>query len=135
MVCACSLLFHGTYFAITLGYPLKTLYYLDRNGKKDKKWIYYFFILTLFYLLELTLLYPLKYLLNKICFCMFPTVKSLFALWLYYPKVEGINLIESKVGSHLDMAFLKVNPMVGGFLEKLGIEDKGPSSSASRKIQ
>ena len=127
MVCACYLLFQGTYFAITLGYPLKTLYMLDREGKKDKKWIYYFFILTVFYLLELTLLYPLKYLLNKICFCMFPTVKALFALWLYYPEVEGISTIENMVGPYLDTAFLKVNPMIGGFMEKIGIQNKDPS--------
>ena len=124
MVCACYLLFQATYFAATLGYPLYCLYQLDRNGKTDKKWIYYFFLLTFFYILESTLLFPLKYLLNKICFCMFPTVKALFALWLYNPKASGIDLIEGKFGQHLDTAFLKINPFIGGFIEKIGIENK-----------
>ena len=59
---------------------------------------------------------------------MFPTVKALFALWLYYPGKEGINMIENMVGPHLDTAFLKVNPMIGGFMEKIiGIQNKETS--------
>lgn len=54
MVCACYLLFQATYFILVLGYPLKCLYELDKNGKTDKKWIYYFFLLILFYLCEFT---------------------------------------------------------------------------------
>ena len=129
MVCACYLLFQATYFAITLGYPLKTLYELDKSNKTDKKWIYYFFLLTLVYLLELTLLFPIKYLLDKICFCMFPTVKALFALWLYFPEKNGIDLIEDKVGKHLDFAFMKLNPILGAPLTTIGIENKDPSAS------
>ena len=127
MVCACFLLFKATYFAATLGYPLYCLYQLDRNGKTDKKWIYYFFILTIFYLCELTILFPIKYLLDKICFCMFQSVKALFALWLYYPEANGIDFIENKVGPHLDTAFLKINPIIGGYMEKIGIINKEPS--------
>ena len=134
MVCACYLLFQATYFAITLGYPLKTLYELNKKEQTDKKWIYYFFLLTLFYVLELTILFPMKYLLNKICFCMFPTVKALFALWLYFPKDCGIDLIETKVGKYLDLAFLKLNPILGGPLSKIGIENKDESGS-SRRMQ
>ena len=127
MVCACYLLFQATYFGIVLGYPLKCLYDIDKGGKTDKKWIYYFFLLTLFYVCEYTLLFPLRWILNKIDFCMFPTVKALFALWLY--KGDGINLIEKKAGPYLDKAFLKVNPMVGGILEKVGIKNKDPSAT------
>ena len=132
MVCACYLLFQVTYFAATLGYPLYCLYQLDRNGKTDKKWIYYFFLLTFFYILESTLLFPLKYLLNKICFCMFPTVKALFALWLYNPKASGIDLIESKFGQHLDTAFLKINPFIGKYKKKIGIENKDTLGTSKR---
>ena len=88
MVCACSLLFNCTYFIIVLGYPLKSLYDLDKARKTEKKWILYFFLLTVFYLLENTLLFPLKWLLGKIDFCMFPTVKACFALWLYSCKTN-----------------------------------------------
>ena len=128
MVCACYLLFNCTYFIIVLGYPLKSLYDLDKANKTEKKWILYFFLLIVFYLLENTLLFPLKWLLGKIDFCMFPTVKACFALWLYSCKTNGIDFIESKGGKYLDLAFEKVNPSVGGILEKVGVKNKGSSS-------
>ena len=65
---------------------------------------------------------------------MFPTVKALFALWLYYPEVEGISTIENMVGPHLDTAFLKVNHMIGGFMaKKIGIQNK-ETSGPSRRV-
>ena len=127
MVCACYLLFQATYFALVLGYPLKSLYDLDKSGKTDKRWIYYFFVLAAFSLCEYTVLFPLRWLLGKIDFCMFPTVKALFALWLY--RFRGLDLIEDKVGPHLDTAFLKANPTVGKFLVKLGIPNRDPGLS------
>ena len=124
MVCPCYLLFQCSYFAITLGYPLLCLYKLDK-GKVDEKWIYYFFLLTILFIGELTVLFPLKWLLGKIDFCMFPTVKALFALWLYYPKEEnGIKLIMDLIGKYLDLAFIKINGICGSFAEKIGIENK-----------
>ena len=129
MVCACYLLFQATYFALVLGYPLKSLYELDKSGKTDKRWIYYFFVLAAFSLCEYTVLFPLRWLLGKIDFCMFPTVKALFAFWLYSPQFRGLDHIEDKVGPHLDTAFLKVNPMVGNILVKLGIPNRDPGLS------
>ena len=134
MVCACYLLFQATYFAATLGYPCYCLYELQKKDSTDKKWMYYFFFLSFFYLLEGTLLYPLKYLLNKICFCMFPTVKILFAIWLYNTKYSGIDLFEEKLGKHLDTAFLKINTYIGRIMEKIGIENRAPLSSR-RKVE
>ena len=125
MVCTCYLLFQCSYFAIILGYPLLCLYKLDKEGKVDDKWIYYFFLLTILFFGELTVLFPLKWLLGKIDFCMFPTVKALFALWLYYPKEKnGIKLIMGLVGKYLDFAFIKINGICGSFAEKIGIENK-----------
>ena len=124
MVCACYLLFQATYFTIIIGYPLYCLYLLGKEGKTDKTWIYYFFILTLLFLGEFTFLWPIKYLLAKIDFCMFPTLKAIFALWLYNSKTKGIDLIDNKFGPLFDKAFLKINPIIGGFMEKIGIENK-----------
>ena len=125
MVCACYLLFQFTYFAIVLGYPLMRLYQADKAGKIEEKWIYYFFFLTVLYLGELTVLFPLKWLLSKIDFCMFPTVKALFSLWLYYPcDKNGIKIIENLIGGYLELAFVKVNGICGKFAEKIGIENK-----------
>ena len=125
MVCACYLLFQFTYFAIVIGYPLMCLYKLDKEGKKDEKWIYYFFFLTVLYLGEFTILFPLKWLFGKIDFCMFPTVKALFSLWLYYPcEKNGIKVIENLIGKYLELAFVKANGICGKFAEKIGIENK-----------
>ena len=125
MVCACYLLFQFTYFAIVLGYPLMCLYQADKAGKIEQKWIYYFFFLTVLSLGEITILFPLKWLLSKIDFCMFPTVKALFSLGLYYPcDKNGIKIIENLIGGYLELAFVKVNGICGKFAEKIGIENK-----------
>ena len=125
MVCPCYLLFQCSYFAIILGYPLLCLSKLHKEGNVDEKWIYYFFLLTILFIGELTVLFPLKWLLGKIDFCMFPTVKALFALWLYYPKEKnGIELIMDLIGKYLDLAFIKINGICGSFAEKIGIENK-----------
>ena len=125
MVCACYLLFQCTYFAIILGYPLFCLYKLDKEGRVDDKWINYFFLLTLLFIGEFTVLFPFKWLLGKIDFCMFSTVKALFALWLYYPNEKnGINIIKDLIGKYLDLAFIKINGICGPFAEKIGIENK-----------
>ena len=56
---------------------------------------------------------------------MFPTVKAIFSLWLYYPcDKNGIKIIENLIGGHLELAFLKVNGICGKFAEKIGIENK-----------
>ena len=121
MVCACSLLFNAAYYTLVLGFPLYNLYLLDKKQRIDIKWIYYFLILSLFNILENTLLYPMKYLLEKICLCMFPALKAGFAFWLYSPKLDGISYIDSKLEPYIIKAFEKINPQVGGFLAKLGL--------------
>ena len=129
MVCACYLLFQATYFTIILGYPLKCLYDLDKAKKTEEKWIYYFFILMIIYIGELTLLFPIKYVLNKIDFCMFPTLKAIIALWLYYPcEKNGIKKIESLLGNKIELAFIKINGAVGKFAEKIGIPNRDTAS-------
>ena len=125
MICACYLLFQFTYFEIVLGYPLTKLYKADKEGKIESKWIYYFFFLMILYLGELTVLFPLKWLLGKIDFCMFPTVKALFALWLYYPDDKnGITFIENIIGDKLEKTFIKINGIVGKYAEKIGIPNR-----------
>jgi hypothetical protein len=133
MVCVCYLLFQATYFTAILGYPIKCFYELYKKKETDPKWIYYFFLLIVVYIGELTFLFPLKYLLNKIDFCMFPTVKAFFALWLYYPEKNGISLIESLVGNHVDKAFLKMNGIIGKYAEMLGIPNRGISFQKFRE--
>ena len=133
MVCACYLLFEAVYFFAVFGFPIKCLYGLKKDKVIDAKWIYYFFLLIIIYLGESTFLFPLKYLLNKIDFCMFQAVKAIFAVWLYYPcEKNGINIIENLIGKHLETAFVKINGIVGKYFEKIGIPNRcGPSENKS----
>ena len=131
MVCACSLYFNVVYFLAIYGYPC----YKVKNGEQDKIWPIYFLILGIFSFLENTALFPLKWLLDKICFCMFPTLKSLFFLWLYSPQYKGALLLDKLFGKYIDMAYEKLNPIIGKFVESLGIKNQGDlSSSIKSKI-
>ena len=130
MVCACSLYFNIVYFITVYGYPG----YKVKTGKQEKLWLLYFLILGAFSILENSLFYIFKWLLNKICFCMFPSVKALFFLWLYYPKTSGIFKVESIIGKYIDMAYQKINPIAGKYLEKLGIANKGSGNLSGKKI-
>ena len=132
MVCVCSLLFKLTYFVMVLGYPGYEVYQLNKEGKTLKKWLLYFMILSVVNLLEYTVLFPVKFLLGKICSCMFPSLVAGFALWLYYPKSNGINLLEDLGGKYIDTAFLKINPAAGKFLEKLGIPNRDEEAAAKK---
>ena len=132
MVCACSLYFNTLYLLSVYLYPAYKL----KEGKPDKIWIYYFLILGLFSFLENTFLYPFKWLLDKICFCMFPFFKALFFLWLYYPEKNGVLFLEDKIGKYIDMAYEKLNPLIGNILQNLGYNNRGyyPSRDFSSKI-
>ena len=126
MVCACSLYFNVVYFLAMYGYPC----YKVKKGEQDKIWPIYFLILGIVSFLENTALYPLKWLLEKICFCMFPTIKALFFLWLYCPQYKGALLLDKLLGKYIDMAYEKLNPIVGKFVENLGIKNQGDLGSS-----
>ena len=121
MVCACSLYFNTLYFLAVYGYP----FYKVKQGEKDEVWPFYFFILGLFSCLECTILFPFKWLLGKICFCMFPFVKALFFLWLYHPNFKGALILNQKFGKYIDWAYEKLNPIISQFIQYTGIRNQG----------
>ena len=102
--------------------------------KKDfqKIWVIYFFMLGLFSLLEKTILFPLIILLGKISRKIFPTLKVLFHLWLYYPEYRGALFLEQKLGGLLDKIFQRTNPLVGKLLSYLGIKNKDSEAMMKR---
>ncbi len=128
MACICSLYFNVLYFIAVYGYPC----YQVKQGGKEKIWPLYFFILGIFTFLECTALYPLKWILEKICFCMFPSLKALFFLWLYYPKYKGALLLDQKFGHYIDMAYEKLNPIIGKFFQFVGVKNQGGPSVSFR---
>ena len=96
---------------------------MEAYQKKDlqKIWIIYFLILGLFSICEQTILFPIIFLLGKICRSIFPTLKMLFHLWLYYPEYRGALLLDQKNGNLIDKIFLKLNPLVGKFFSFVGV--------------
>lgn len=123
MVCVCQLLFKAVYIFLVLGYPGYKVYKLDKF-RPDKIYLLYFIILGVFTLLEYTILFPLSWLLGKICYCMFPSLKAIFCLWLYYDTWRGALFLEDKFGKYIDMAFEKVNPIIGKYMEKIGVPNR-----------
>ena len=99
---------------------------IESYQKKDlqKIWIVYFLILGLFTICEQTLLLPIIFLLGKICRKIFPTLKILFHLWLYYPEYRGALLLEQKNGDLINKIFMKLNAIVGKVFSFVGVPNR-----------
>ena len=124
MACGCCCLSALLGKVILLGYPGYKAIKSAREGKQDKIWILYFLILGVLFLLENTLLFPIVFILGKISKKIYPTLKLLFALWLYYPEYRGALLLDQQFGKFIDLAYLKVNPVAGKILTKVGIPNR-----------
>ena len=124
MACGCCLCGALLEKAVLLGYPGYKAIKSAKEGKLEKIWIIYFLILGVLFLLENTLLFPIIFLFGKISKRIYPTLKLLFALWLYYPEYRGALLLDQQFGKFIDIAYLKVNPVAGKILSKLGIPDR-----------
>ena len=64
------------------------------------------------------------FILGKISCKIYPTLKTVFLLWLYYPEYRGALLIDQKFGNIIDLVFLKSNTIAGKILTKLGIPNR-----------
>ena len=90
----------------------------------QKLWVIYFLIIGLFSILEGTILFPIIYILGKISRRIYPMIKTLFHLWLYYPEYRGALLLDQQFGKFIDLAFLKLHPICGKFLTIFGIPNR-----------
>ena len=118
---------------IIYGYPGCKVIKTTKEGKPEKLWIIYFLIIGLMSVLEGTLLFPIIFIFNKICRKLFPTLKVLFHLWLYYPEYRGALLLDQILGKHIETAFLKINPLCGKFLTILGVKNKDTAAVEKRQ--
>ena len=132
MACGCCLMSKLIQLTIIYGYPGYKVIKSAKDGKTEKLWIIYFLIIGIMSVLEGTLLFPIIFILNKICRKIFPTLKVLFHLWLYYPEYRGALLLDQKFGKFIDIAFLKVNPLCGKFLTILGLKNKDTAAEDKR---
>ena len=112
---------------IIYGYPGYKVLKTAKEGKPEKIWVIYFLIIGLLSVLEGTLLFPIIFILGKICKKLFPTLKVLFHLWLYYPEYRGALLLDQKFGKFIDMVFFKTNPLLGKLLTLLGLPNRDTS--------
>ena len=124
MACGCCCLGKIFQLSIIYGYPGYKVIKTAKEGKPEKLWIIYVLIIGLLSILEGTLLFPIIFILNKICERIFPTVRILFHLWLYYPEYRGALLLDQLFGKYIDAAFLKANPICGKFLTILGLTNR-----------
>ena len=132
MACGCCIL--GKLFQLTIiyGYPGYKVIKTSKEGKPEKLWIIYFLIIGLLSVLEGTLLFPVIFILNKICRRIFPTLKVLFHLWLYYPEYRGALLLDQQFGKFIDTAFLKINPILGNILTLAGLENRDKAAKEKK---
>ena len=119
--CCLAKLFQLT---IIYGYPGYKVIKSYREEKPEKLWIIYFLIIGILSIFEGTILFPFIFIFNKICRRIFPTLKILFHLWLYYPEYRGALLLEQQFGKYIDIAFLKTNPIFGKFLTLVGLPNR-----------
>ena len=116
--CMLTKLFH---LFLIYGYPAYKVFKTAKEGQPQKLWVIYFLIIGLFSIIEGTLLFPLIIILGKISKSIYPFLKVVFHLWLYYPEYRGALLLDQQFGKFIDKIFLVINPIVGNLLAKIGI--------------
>ena len=126
------LLFKLVYLTSIYGYPAYKVIKAKKDDKVEKIWIIYFLIVGVLSILEGTLLFPIIFILDKICKKIYLTLKLLFHLWLYYPEYRGALLLDQQFGKFIDLAFLKANPILGKFLTLVGLPIRDTAAEAKK---
>ena len=122
MACCClSKIFQ---LILIYGYPAYKVIKTSKEGKQEKLWVIYFLIIGILSILEGTVLFPIIFILGKISKRIYPFLKVLFHLWLYYPEYRGALLLDQMFGKFIDLVFLKANPIGGKLLTKIGIPNR-----------
>merc|ERR1711976_76818 len=119
-----SLLFTLAYYGATIIYPAHQIYMSNKDKKVDKLYVLYFFIFGILSMLEGSLLYPVRYIVNLICACSWRLIKMLLAIWLQHPSYRGALLIEQVGGKYFDLAFAKTYPPLAKVFVILGFPDR-----------
>ena len=124
MACACCFLSKLVQLILIYGYPAYKVLKTSKEGQLEKLWVIYFLVIGIFSILEGTLLFPIIFILGKISRRIYPFIKVCFHLWLYFPSYRGALLLDQLYGKFIDLAFLKVNPIGGKVLTKIGIPNR-----------
>ena len=133
MACACCFLSKLIQLILIYGYPAYKVTKTSIDGKLEKLWVIYFLVIGIFSLLEGTLLFPIIFILGKISRRIYPLIKVCFHLWLYFPYYRGALLLDQLYGKFIDLAFLKVNPIGGKLLTKIGIPNRDTEGETKKE--
>ena len=93
----------------------------------------YFFIFGALSFLEFNVLYPVKLLLNMICTCVWPILKALLSVWLYYDTYRGALLIEQIGQPHFNKIYQLAAPIAGKALSFVGVPVRSVEASEEKK--
>ena len=126
------LLFKLVYLTSIYGYPAYKVIQSKKDDKVEKIWIIYFLIVGVLSILEGTVLFPIIFILDKICKKIYLTLKLLFHLWLYYPEYRGALLLDQQFGKFIDLAFLKATPILGTLLTLVGLPIRDTAAEAKK---
>ena len=121
-MCSCgttSLIFNITILSLLYIYPLTQAFKSIKENNPSRLYAYYFTIISLFFILESTILIPFVYLFDSICIYLYPTIKSLICLWLYYPEYRGALYIDDKISGLVDKFFPLINTKVSSIMESV----------------
>ena len=98
----------------------------------QKLWIIYFLIVGILAICEETILFPFIIIIGKISPKIYPIIKTLFHLWLYYPEYRGALLIDQIKGDLIDKIYRNTNPLLGRAVSFLGIVNRGEEISKQK---
>ena len=132
MACGCCIVSKLLQLCIIYGYPGYKVIITAQKKELQKLWIIYFLIIGLFSVLEGTILFPIIYILGKISCRIYPMLKTLFHLWLYYPEYRGALLLDQKFGNFINLAFLIANLLAGKVISFLGIPDRDTDARSKK---
>ena len=132
MACSIGLLNKLIQLVIVYGYPAYKVIKTTKEGKPEKIWIIYFLVIGVLSILEGTLLFPIIFILDKICSKIYFTFRLLFHLWLYYPEYRGALLLDQQFGNFIDIAFLKANPLVGKIFTLFGLPNRDTAAETKK---
>ena len=133
MACSCCFFSKLLQLILIYGYPAYKVLKTYKEGKLEKLWVIYFLIIGILSILEGTLLFPIIFILGKISRRIYPFIKACFHLWLYLPNYRGALLLDQLYGKFIDLAFLKVNPIGGKVLTKIGIPNRDTAGETQKE--
>ena len=124
MPCACCFLFKLIQIIVIFGYPGYKVIQAYQSKDLQKIWIIYFLIVGIYSICEKTVLFPFIIILGKIGRRIYPTIKTLFHLWLYIPEYRGALYINQYKGDLINKIFIRINPLIGRIFSLVGIENR-----------